>query len=50
MGQTGSRMAGRIANSFSFGGSGSELDDAASAGALVPRFPGKSVFVYSRRG
>ena len=48
MGQTGSRMAGRIASSFSFSGSGSELDVA--DGALVPRFPGKSVFVYSRRG
>ena len=52
MGQTGSRVAGKIASSFSFGGTSSELDDAAAAGSnlLVPRFPGQSVLVYSRRG
>ena len=52
MGQTGSRVAGKIVSSFSFSGAGSDLDDAAAAGAnmLVPRFPGQSVLVYSRRG
>ena len=50
MGQTGSRMAGKIVSSFSFSGSASELDQAETAGAnmLVPRFG--TVFVYSRRG
>ncbi len=50
MGQTGSRVAGRIASSFSFSGTSSE--DAVDGGGnmIVPRFPGQSLLVHSRTG
>jgi hypothetical protein len=50
MGQTGSRVAGKIASSFSFSGGEDYVDSGGGAGVMVPRFLGKSVIVISRRG
>ena len=48
MGQTGSRMVSKIANSFTFHGSPEEMQCDVDSGA-VARFSG-TPFVYSRRG
>jgi len=49
MGQTGSRMASKIANSFTFHGSPTEDMNCEEATNAVTRFKG-TPFVYSRRG
>lgn len=49
MGQTGSRMVSKIANSFTFHGSPSEEMSCEEASNAVTRFKG-TPFVYSRRG
>lgn len=49
MGQTGSRVASKIANSFTFHGSPSEEFDSEGTTRAVASFRG-TPFVYSRRG
>lgn len=48
MGQTGSRVVSKIANSFSF--SGSAEDDPDCGGGTLARFKGGTPLVYTRRG
>ncbi|TRY70002.1 hypothetical protein TCAL_07333 [Tigriopus californicus] len=49
MGQTGSRVVGKLANSFSFNGT-SETNGLDGTTLSIPKFRGGTPLVYTRRG